>query len=593
LGNFVAITSSPDVIAVEKLYQRAIDAAKAIVGQRPNSTIRNAWSLADSFPRQNASACEIASDAGTGSWLAVVGSCFHQSGCNDPKYLLRQYLSYGAEQLSRSLEGFFAIIVGSCHFYVRQIAGAMAFSSSSLLLASLEEVTPDPLGCQEFLSMGVLYEDRTIYREIKKLPAASITRFWHGKQVEQKRYWEASRLLPESLTAEGATDGLWQALVSSARRIGDQFDSVVCDLTGGYDSRATVAAFHEAGKPFATVVSGPDDSADVNISRGLARILGLEHLHYPPAGKVTSADLNGSLELCDGEYDLVEYSSIARIHRNLSERFQLSINGSFGEVARGYWWELLFPHTGSRRKLDSHNLAVRRYAWNSSSDLFQPNLRIDLAEHMAAVIDRATAGLEGFPNTFQMDVAYLQMRMQRWQGRIASSTDRIWPCLSPFMFRSVLEVMLQAPYAARRRSLLIRRMLAQYQPAIANYPLEHGYPAVPATWKNLPRFSPLVSYYGNKIVQKMRSRLVTANLSLPANHHRLDLWQTDEIKARLNSSSMKVAAILDPSALAAFLQASQSREFTRDLEWQRLLSLEIALSSAGAKKLPPCASALC
>ncbi len=601
VGTFIAISPPQGAApAGESPFRLATQAAKdANNDHGPQSTIGTDWSLAASFSRLNGSGSVIASDPTTGSWLGLVGTCFHRSGRSHPEHLLQHYLESGASQLGRDLEGFFVAIVGdgtsqeitvitdiigSCHFYIRQLDGATVLSSSSLVLASLGDLTPDPLGCQEFLSMGVIYEDRTIYREIKKVPAASVTRFRGGTQVEQTRYWKASSLVPESLSAKEAPDALWHTLVSAATRIGDEFNSVVCDLTGGYDSRATVAAFYEAGKPFATVVSGPEDSADVNVSRGLARTLGLGHLHYPPAATVCGADIRSALNLCDGEYDVVEYSGIARIHSSLSKRFQLSINGSFGEVARGYWWELLFPHTGTRRKLNSRQLALRRYAWNSSSDLFQSPLRINLLEHMAAVIDRATADLEGSPNTFQMDVAYLRMRMQCWQGRIASSTNRIWPCLSPFMFRSVLEVMLQAPYAIRRRSLLIRRMLAQYQPAIADYPLEHGYPAVPATWSNLPRFSPLVSYYGGKVAQRLRSRLGGQNLSSPAVNHRLELWQTDEYKALLNPRSMKAASLLDASALAAFLRSSQGTAFSRDAEWRRLLSLEMALSAACANK---------
>jgi hypothetical protein len=44
------------------------------------------------------------------------------------------------------------------HFHRRQVAGAMALSSSSLVLASLADVWLDPVGCQEFLGMGILYE---------------------------------------------------------------------------------------------------------------------------------------------------------------------------------------------------------------------------------------------------------------------------------------------------------------------------------------------------------------------------------------------------------------------------------------------------
>jgi asparagine synthase (glutamine-hydrolysing) len=447
------------------------------------------------------------------------------------------------------------------------------------VLAELDAVFLDAVACQEFLGTGVIYEDRTFYNEVRKLPPATITTFYDGRRVRQEQYWTISGLTPESLTAEQATDALWKSLTSAVTRITQRFDAIVSDLTGGYDSRSLAAALLHGQKKFATAVSGPADSADVVISRGLAAMLGLEHMHNPPsATPLTAHELQDVLELTDGEYDLVEYARVARIHRGLSRRFQISLNGSFGEVARGYWWELLFPHIGARRKLDSRKLAARRYALSSCSSLFQPQLRVNLVEHMAGVVDRTIAGLERCANTFQMDAAYLRMRMQRWQGRIASSTDRIWPCLSPFMFRPALETMLQARYSARERSLLARLMLAKYQPRLAAYPLEHGNPALPATWKNFPRFWPLLPYYAGKVVHKLSPGKTTPAQAGAAPNLRQQLWQMDEVRALLRPETMKSSAVLDAAALATFLDASRKPEFSLDAEWRRLLTLEWALA---------------
>ena len=67
------------------------------------------------------------------------------------------------------------------------------------------------------------------------------------------------------------------------------------------------------------------------------------------------------LPVTDGEYDMVEYANVFRVHHQLSKSFDVSINGSFGELARGYWWELLFPNPAKTGKLDGELVARKRY----------------------------------------------------------------------------------------------------------------------------------------------------------------------------------------------------------------------------------------
>jgi len=357
--------------------------------------------------------------------------------------------------------------------------------------------------------------------------------------------------------------------------VAQRFPNPVCDLTGGYDSRALVAGFLATGKKFATTVSGPDNSPDVLVSRGLAELMKLPHQHFPPQHARELADLQDAAALTDGEYDLVEYARTLAVHKALAAQFDASINGSFGEVARGYWWEILAPRTGKRTKLDPAKLARLRYVPRAyTASLFKPELRLDVITHFAGIVERSNSGVFSTPNTFQMDNAYLTMRMQRWQGRIASSTNQLWPCLSPFMFRPVLETMLQTRASLRQRSLLVREMLARFQPQLANYPLEHGYPAVPAGATNLHRFWPLAVYYGGKVLQRTGW---AKRRSSPQPTPRVQLWEDKQIQELLRPSTMKSAQLLELQPLADFLASSRRPGFTADKEWCRLLSLEHTL----------------
>jgi hypothetical protein len=415
------------------------------------ATLETETKLVAACPRlTDTDARAIAQDP-DGNWLLAAGTWFHvDDHIADEAALLARYLEAGPEGLANELEGFFVIVigdaatdeaivitdlVGSCHAFVRQFDEFSAISSSSLALAAMGRYTLDPVGCQEFLNTGIIYEDRTLWREVRKLPGASIIRFSGGRLQQPKRYWRMADLAYCSIDSRSAPQLLAERLSSAAAKIARRYSRLVCDLTAGYDSRALIAGFLAADVRFSTTVSGAAESADVRLSTELARRLGLAHSHVVPNEPITYRRIGESITLTDGEYDPVDYARILGIHRILSERFDISINGSFGEVGRGYWWELLWPRAGTHRPLDARRLARLRYAARPyDTTLFRADVRLDMVEHFAGVVERTNAGWSALPNTAQMDHAYLEMRMQRWQGRIASSTNRLWPCLSPFMF---------------------------------------------------------------------------------------------------------------------------------------------------------------
>jgi asparagine synthase (glutamine-hydrolysing) len=606
LGNFLAIVFSRDFQSeADRLFRSGLDLARHVKSQTPSRVLELEWVRVASFPRTNGSGTPIVSDPETGSWLLAIGSWFHfdnfASGA-EPQ-LLKRYIEVGPNRLAQELEGFFLIVigdgrtketlaltdlVGSCHGFVRAWSHGVGLSSSSLLLAGLENVNLDYVSCQEFICTGIIYEDRTVYREVRKLEPATVLRFAGGALKTKQRYWDITDTASEPLEGQSAVRSLSENLVYAAQRIGRSFARPICDLTGGYDSRAVVAAFLTAGVRFSTVVSGPPESRDVIVSRGIAEMLGLPHLHITPNGNTCFKTITRTIALTDGEYDLFDYARILDVHQRLAEQFDISINGSFGEVGRGYWWELLFPFAGMCRKVDARKISQLRYAaYSYDVSLFRPETRLDLVSHFAQIVEQTNAKLSTLPNTLQMDHAYLMLRMQRWQGRIASSTDQLWPCLSPFLFRSVLESMLRTSPSLRRRNLLIRRMLAQLQPRLADFPLEHGYPALPVTWQTFHRFWPLPIYYAKRILSKanlyLGSRkqvsLITRNDNLLV---RLQLWREEEVEELLCPGEMRLGALLERSAVEAFLEFSKQESFPFHDQWTRLLTLEYTLRTLEA-----------
>jgi hypothetical protein len=599
LGNFlVIIAPSEGKVQSEVFFQAGLANAQRIKNIKPSGILQTDWVQAASFARLNGSGKPVVCHEATGCWLCVVGTWFHANGdaSEDEAQLLERIIEIGPDRLAQELEGFFSIVfgdarsreifvitdvIGSRHCFYRSIGRCQALSTSSLLLGSLGEVSLDAIGCEEFLRTGVIYEDRTFFREVRKILPARIMRFAGGGPVSESRYWRITRLDPEKLDGRQAARELGEKLVGTARKVGKFFAHPVCDLTGGYDSRAVVAAFLAAGVSFETTVAGAAESADTVVSQGLSKLTGKPHWHFEIDTRVSLDQLKQALQLTDGEYDLVQYSRTFLIHDQLSTRYDISINGSFGELARGYWWQLLWPRIGKTEPLDSHKIAARRYVVEPSYPGLLPRERGLSIEHFARVIERANAGLYGWPNTAQLDNTYLELRMHRWQGRIASSTDQIWPCLSPLMLRSVLETMIQTKAHWRYRSLLMRMMVADLNPQLAAYPLEHGHPMLPMTWRNWPRFLPALRPYARKALVKMERKMRRSNETVAhisaVEPARLQLWRDDEVRDLLNPESMQLNELTGKRGLRDFLDASRGTNFAFEDQWNYILSVEMAL----------------
>jgi asparagine synthase (glutamine-hydrolysing) len=605
VGNFFAIVKSPRAAETD-LFARGKAAAQRLKGTPSNGEITTPYADAASFPRRNGAGAPLVQDA-AGNWLCAVGTWFHADGfaTGAEANLLKAFTRHGALRCAHALSGFFVIVIGearsqttyvitdligSRHAFMRKLPEGIALASSSLLLATLADATPDALAIEEFIRTGVIYEDRSFYQEVKKLAPASIYQFSDGQEIARQTYWALSDLNPNALDGEEAVEAFSAAIIKSAVLVRDVAPRLLCDLTGGYDSRALVASLLSAGGDFATTVTGAPGRPDVVVAEQLSHLTGKRHTPVDLSDEPVSFDkVRDALSLTDGEFDCVEYGlGVLPVHWRTAQQFDLSANGSFGEVARGYWWELLLPRTGATEPLDARKVAAGRYVIDPNSpQLFDAAATARLVEHFTAMMQRANADLADRPNTMQMDNVYLQLRMHRWQGRIASATDQLRPCLSPFMLRETLEVMLQATPRIRQRSLLVRAMLKRLQPRLAAAPLEHGYPAEPFGLANFYRFAPLLTSYGGKVwnkAWKMLGKRAPASSPTAQEPVRIQLWRDSAVRELLVPERMRLSQVLPVTTWQPFLASSRQAGFTYDQQWNRILSCEMALRTAMNKE---------
>lgn len=588
--------------AFDNLIEKANNIFSQIDVFKPLETNKSQLCFVKKMQRMNADRGGFYYDKSTGNWLGTLGTWFHKTGISagDEKKLFEIICENNIDPEAKNIDGFFVLMfwdeikkklsivtdtIGSSYCFYRIINDCIIVSNSSLLLAKLDKVTVDTEAFQEFFNLGIIYGKKSLFNEVKRLDFSSIISIKNG-DINSKKYWRAENIHEIECSIDDAVDRFSNILSLCCDKSTGVSPNPVIDLTSGFDSRVLLTGFINKNLKFSTNVVGDNNSKDVIISKELAEIYNISHHHVETNKTINYEHFMSLLWLTDGEMDLFEYSNIFKTHLWLSNKFNIGFNGSFGELARGYWWELLVPNVGKCQRVDSRMLCKKRFAAQVAPiSLIELN-REELIDRLAAEIDHLLDPIRDTRNTFQMDCCYLFMRMRCWQGRIASATDRIWPCFSPLMLRQMIELLLALPPEIKNNDRLYRNFLAKFNPLWAKHRTESGCPAEPVMFKNAHKFWPIPFNLARKSVQKISSKL---GIGLPKKRLledfqlRQKIYQEQRFRSCLSFKHMVSANYLESRQLQNFLEQSMDSEFSYQVFWQRLLSYELLIKTIEVK----------
>jgi asparagine synthase (glutamine-hydrolysing) len=226
--------------------------------------------------------------------LEALGHSF-RSQC-DTEVLVRGYQQWGIDALVPRLRGMFAFAIwddarqtltlvrdrlGVKPLIYSAANGRLAFAST---VDALHKVGCsdgiDPQAVLEFLTYGYVTDDRTIFRNIFKLPAASIVEWREGRLSPVRRYWSLPEIDEDSrVTFDEAVEETERLLVESVRLRLYSDVKIGALLSGGIDSTLVCWAMAKLNANVtAFTVGTPDDAEDeAPQSRETARLLGIDH----------------------------------------------------------------------------------------------------------------------------------------------------------------------------------------------------------------------------------------------------------------------------------------------------------------------------
>jgi asparagine synthase (glutamine-hydrolysing) len=442
----------------------------------------------------------------TEGWIATVGFWTHPQ-CLQPDSnaaLLKLLLEQGSSVI-QELDGMYAIAwyakstgilrvatdhIGRLHVFWATTSSGVFVSTSCIAIARAAPSDPDPVAAYEMLATGTMYEERTPFQGIRRIPAASVLEFCEGVLCRETRHSDlVSASRPQS---EMSAEHLVGVLSEPVRRLLDRYDNPLSDLTGGLDSRLVLGLLLRMQRQVTVTVTGYSADPDVRVAKRLARMLGVDIEVVGPELIGDSQRKFGSVldaaTLSEGGYDPIGYAAISRVHSIHAGRYDVSINGTGGELLRNYWWDRSHVRNASS---DIVKIDAQRFVRGTIvPPIVAGEFRLDLARHFEAVVRRCLDSVRDAPAYAKLDHLYIFLRMQCWQGAIASATNQIWPAVSPFLLRDVLNVVLRLNPLSRLGAKAMHQMFSICSPALATYPLETGFPpmavSIPTLWRFLP-----------------------------------------------------------------------------------------------------------
>ncbi|MCP5366095.1 MAG: hypothetical protein H6907_18225 [Hyphomicrobiales bacterium] len=356
-------------------------------------------------------------------------------------------------------------------------AGHGVLSSSFPAVAAAQpRLTVDPQCVYEYLFQGATYGWRTVFDQVSVFDCRRGLAFGEAG-VRPCDPLPAPRRAPVA----GGFDDHVARNVDNIRRyyraivaaFGDRVDTA---LSGGYDSRLTLALLREGGSAPNIHVYGRDTDADVRVAKAIAAGEGFDLKHEDKGGRPRVApdafadvvrrnflNFNGCPVdgLLDNGTDLA-----TRLTRCAGG--ELMLNGGGGEIYRNFFY------------LPDGNYQVRDLLWSFYSR-FDPRVctaAFDEGAYHAALGDkvRDVLGLDGTRMTrAQVEFLYVAFRCRFWMGLNNGVNNRFGSSLTPFIDPATVPDANAVPLAFKNHGRLEAAMIAAVDRRLAGYPSDYGH----------------------------------------------------------------------------------------------------------------------
>ena len=351
--------------------------------------------------------------------------------------------------------------------YYAEISGKLYFSSHSQLIAELCGLREDPyvtrLKASRLFHLYGWYlpGDRSSYREIRRIIPNTELRYdgsFHIERFYPRKPYE----IREGDAYRDTVQRAEEILHNSMKLIAEKWEKPAISLTGGTDSKTTLACASDLQKRFRyfSYVSIPRESADAEAAAEICRQLGLEHRIYPvPENNALYDDFDEVNRLIERHYAYLGKGNPNDVRKRivLARDFHedVEVKSWVSEVVRASRYEIYKKKTMPARMTPRLMTTMYKvFLFNRRSAMETDRVFLDYIRETG--LQRAVEA-NGYPWTefFVWEIVFGCWGSLTLTGEHKLSND----ITVPFNNRALLDLMLRTPLELRRTDQLHRDIM--------------------------------------------------------------------------------------------------------------------------------------
>ena len=463
-------------------------------------------------------------------------------------------------------------------------SGSTIISSSLMLLAAVSDSPLDVLGVQEFVHGGAGVDGRTLFSDIHRVPAATISKL-DGTSWNRRQLWKAAVHNPYLPDSDGEIVDRMHQLFSDALNIDlqDPKKTFAADLTAGTDSRTVLSFLLQSATPVVASTAGVAGQVDVERAKEIAKLAGIDHYWYPVEDTVEfdQASLDDCVEYSDGAMSPFGVSKQIPYFHEKSKRFDMLFGGNGGPLFKDHYW--LFEFNRINRQSEPNWSRIARFSLTETrvkDDLFKNG--VDYLDHMKALFMKRSSCIRG-TNNQKLDFIYFDLKCQSFAAPQFSFSNRFMDVYHPMCDGKLVEYSMSIRPWIRQRARLQSELIYRNNKDIAWALTDNYVPCVPDTgWRAPLRFMRAIRYA--RAVRRKINDFVLNKKQVAADNRAVtfvrSLLATDLRGAFEDPEKMRIAPLLNSGTVKQMCSAVASGAHSGYL--QRLFAVEAILRKVEA-----------